>query len=427
MLPSLGERFLKDLESLIFGFIWNNGPDRIKRATLIGPYDLGGINMVDIFSFKKSLNIGWIKKLVNHYDTWSEIIFENFGMELNKDNLRYFFRGNLKLEDLKQWVTLSNNNLWLEILQDWCQYNYKWLLWFNSHIKIANRTIFYKKWFEKGVHYIKDIVVGHRWMTLNELENALGFKPKLLDYLGILNSINKDWRRRIKEVEIIESDTPTHNIDKLCAVEKVNKVIYYELTQRKCEPPTGRWHKWITDLDLDLNELDWLDSLPTLHMCTTSTRLRSLGYRFMLRDVLTNNRLVHMGKVNSDLCYICNKEVETILHLYWQCPTTKRLWERLKIYILEILGIVVPLHPIEMLLNISETNHDQSISEVLQILYLITRNFIHSNKCNDKIPTWDGLITNIIQVSKMERQIASNRGENSEKNCARKWLNFMNL
>ena len=32
------------------------------------------------------------------------------------------------------------------------------MLWYNSLIRIAGKPIFYKKCFEKGVHYVKDIV-----------------------------------------------------------------------------------------------------------------------------------------------------------------------------------------------------------------------------------------------------------------------------
>ena len=43
------------------------------------------------------------------------------------------------------------------------------------------------------------------------------------------------------------------------------------------------------------SEVDWLDSFPNIKKCTSS-RLQSLGYRFMLRDVITNTKLIHNRK-----------------------------------------------------------------------------------------------------------------------------------
>ena len=38
-------------------------PDKIKRHTLIGPLDKGGLNMVDFVMMDKSLKAAWAKRL----------------------------------------------------------------------------------------------------------------------------------------------------------------------------------------------------------------------------------------------------------------------------------------------------------------------------------------------------------------------------
>ena len=228
-----------------------------------------------------------------------------------------------------------------------------------------------------------DLVHEYRWKSLNEINIQYGIQPKLLEYLGILNAIDIKWRRQIKTKQLVNIvDTYNSNIDKICKMDKVAKEVYKELCQVKCEIPTRRWHKWVTDLNLELNELDWLDCFPLLYNCTTATKLRSLGYRFLIRDVLTNNRLFHMGKVETTLCYICKLEIETIHHLYWECPNNKRLWERLKYYIEEKFTWKVLVDPIEMLMGISTLDHTQPMPEVFNLLCLITKKYIHSSKCN---------------------------------------------
>ena len=43
--------FLEQLDKLIFSFLWNNKPPRVKRETIIATVDDGGLRMPDIFVF----------------------------------------------------------------------------------------------------------------------------------------------------------------------------------------------------------------------------------------------------------------------------------------------------------------------------------------------------------------------------------------
>jgi hypothetical protein len=45
--------YIKEIESCFHRFIWKGKPDKIKRLTLIGDYEKGGLNMVDINSSGK--------------------------------------------------------------------------------------------------------------------------------------------------------------------------------------------------------------------------------------------------------------------------------------------------------------------------------------------------------------------------------------
>ena len=58
-------KILKEINSLFnFFFIWNDKGHKIKRNVVINDYLEGGIKMIDIFSFNKSLKATWIKKIL---------------------------------------------------------------------------------------------------------------------------------------------------------------------------------------------------------------------------------------------------------------------------------------------------------------------------------------------------------------------------
>jgi hypothetical protein len=49
------EKYKKEIESKCFKFIWKGKPDKVKRNTLIGDFEKGGLKMIDIESYFISL------------------------------------------------------------------------------------------------------------------------------------------------------------------------------------------------------------------------------------------------------------------------------------------------------------------------------------------------------------------------------------
>lgn len=128
-----------------------------------------------------------------------------------------------------------------------------------------------------------------------------------------------------------------------------------------------------------------------------------------------------MGKVKTTACYLCDDPLESISHLYWECKVSRRLWERLKIYLEKKDGIKVKLQPLEFLFGIDTNNHQSGPSAMINLLGLIVKKCIHSNKCKDTLPTELGLLANINMVKNIERNIAWKKGGKSWMDFRRKW------
>ena len=53
------------MNEAFYHFLWDGKPDKIKRNFLINEYSDGGLKMIDLFSFNKSLKTIWIKKYLD--------------------------------------------------------------------------------------------------------------------------------------------------------------------------------------------------------------------------------------------------------------------------------------------------------------------------------------------------------------------------
>ena len=60
VLPNPPDKFIKELESTIFNFIWSGNPDKIKRTSLMNRIEDGGLNVMHLQSFVQSLKGTWI-------------------------------------------------------------------------------------------------------------------------------------------------------------------------------------------------------------------------------------------------------------------------------------------------------------------------------------------------------------------------------
>ena len=108
-----------------------------------------------------------------------------------------------------------------------------------------------------------------------------------------------------------------------------------------------------------------------------------------MRNVSYGKRLHKMKISETPLCYHClnHKEIEveeSIMHLYWECPASKRLWERLKLILTTTLNWDLQLTPEVYLFNLNPAETDQKLHKsVLNILSLLVKNYINICKCLD--------------------------------------------
>ena len=82
-LPAPSTDILRDLEKLYFGFIWNFKPDRIARKVIIQDFSRGGLRMIHLVSFIKSLKLTWIRRILTEHSSWTQLLFDICPTPLN--------------------------------------------------------------------------------------------------------------------------------------------------------------------------------------------------------------------------------------------------------------------------------------------------------------------------------------------------------
>ena len=146
-------RILNEINDLLYTFLWNGKGDKIKRKTMINDLSVGGLKMIDIRSFNKSLKTTWIKKYLDNNNKGKWKIF--FDIALKNYGCQNVFSYNLNVRDTSSTIATSDAFV-NELLEIWAGVNFEpeitskdhfldQQLWHNSLIRIANKTVFFQK------------------------------------------------------------------------------------------------------------------------------------------------------------------------------------------------------------------------------------------------------------------------------------------
>ena len=139
-------KVIKEINGRFYNFLWNDKGDKIKRNIRINDYPEGGLKMIDIDSFNRSLKAVWIKKYLDteNQEGWKSF----FNLELRKYEDVVTLTGNLNKKDT--CVLKVSNPFIKEILEIWSEVIFEQTvvsedhflsspLWYNSLIRIENK------------------------------------------------------------------------------------------------------------------------------------------------------------------------------------------------------------------------------------------------------------------------------------------------
>ena len=106
----------------------------------------------------------------------------------------------------KNTVKTPKNTFWKDVLLSWAKViekerNFNWHfflvspIWFNNKIKIDNKSIFYKEWFEKGVQSINDLInEDGTYLTLDQFQEKYKIVVNFFKYNSIISAIRQAKR-----------------------------------------------------------------------------------------------------------------------------------------------------------------------------------------------------------------------------------------
>ena len=241
---------IKEVNKLFYSFLWNGKGDKIKRDIIINDYPNGGLKMIDIQVFSKSLKVTWIKKYLDEGNQGKWKYF--FDLELERHGGSIVLTSNLNKKDTIENLKIKNCSI-KETLLIWAEVNFdehimsekqflEQILWHNSLVRIDNYPIFYREWFDRGVTKVKHLKdASNNFLSLAEMRRKYNLNICPLKYYGLLSTL-KSLRNTYKNNYTNNCDYESF-VAKLTKCQSASRLVYTKLISTKCTHPSHNQQK----------------------------------------------------------------------------------------------------------------------------------------------------------------------------------------
>ena len=431
VLPTPEYKTLKEIDTILMEFLWSKGKHFVSKNTICSTLANGGLNMINISHKEISIKCNWVKRLSDNsvcaWKNMTKLIIPGDGLS--------FWEGNLNLNDC-ELLLKRKCSFWSSVAKSWSLYNFNiprdiqgimnQSIWFNSFLKINKKPVFYKPFYDRGITKIFHLVDddGHLldYYALVQKYNIDG--NHLMFYNSIRSAIPQWWK---VEIQNHIQNYPTHevhlsNLDKVKASDKASKLVYEKLIESNDSSTLDKLRaKWNEDLGIELNNDDIACAFKACYSSTISPKLRVFQFRMVHRNIVTNKNLYDWKIKDTNLCTFCNEEVETHIHLFWECTFTAQIWDRLFNWINHVSQTNINFTLKQIMLGIEDPNN----FSVYNTIFIITKQFLYSSRCYEEIPIFEKLQVKIKEMYQVEKYIASKRNKLNFHN--QKWDSFRNM
>ena len=334
VLPAPSPNTQKEIDKIIWKFVWGNKKDKIKRSVLRNEYKLGGLKAPDIETIAKSAKIAWVRRFVDQTEAnWKHNLKPIFTISEDIS----IFDCNPDPEQIKNRI---KNQFWREVVLAWheaikqdelsSEGVLEQILWMNKAIKLeSNPSLSMNQLVRKGIKRVRDIYNTNDRVLLTSDEVSSKFDIHPMQSFAITQALPVAWKRQLQSrepgSEVGETST------KLSQIEGVHRCTHWahrKLLTKVAEPENANL-KWKQELCLP-DTFAWAEIYARMYASTTDFVLRWFQYRILHRILPTNSRLFIYGIKDTERCDRCPERKETLQHMFVQCPGVVQFWRQFR-------------------------------------------------------------------------------------------------
>ena len=329
-LPDPSEKLIKEINKVLFTFVWNSKRNPLKRLRLCQSVQDNGLAMLDFATYVRSLKLKWIKRLITgNHSSWSMLLPHEI-----RDNFIWNF-GSVSLNKYRKNIS---NPFWKDVIDAWAHFS---KLFVTPDELICNENIFnsdftkfkitrYPSWEKKGVRVIGDLYEGNILLTWENFKNIYNISCNYLDYHSLVNSLPRFLQRNQPSGWIHQRPSIPARLSFLLNSGSFTRILAKQALSNNASAQRDMiriTEKWVRDIGHFQPQ-----SVLIVKNSICATRYTSFQFKLIMRIVTTNTFLRLVGLAESDRCTFCNAEPETLMHLFLSCHVIRCYWNAILEY-----------------------------------------------------------------------------------------------
>lgn len=145
------------------------------------------------------------------------------------------------------------------------------------------------------------------------------------------------------------------------------------------------------------------DAFNVCFKTTNDSSIQWLQYRLLHRILPVNYYLKKINVVSSDCCSFCERDVETIQHVFVSCEKISTIWSNLSMHTYQYTSIRIGFNVINILLGELPLSKD---NKVVNFIILYTKQYLCCCLKKDILPSLLGLLFYLYNKYKVEKYIS---------------------
>ena len=351
-------------------------------------------------------------------DFLAQLAYEN----LDKILARRIFECNLAPDDVSKLFTMTE--FWPQILHAWAQLHYindvdpqhigEQIIWYNSHIKVANKPFLWKKTYAKGLVHVKQLFANNKMLGFTDAQDKFGLN--FLQMRSLIEAIPKPWKHAMKEASQIMNYWSA-NLMRNCNLTKM----YVHNIGSNAELMQNTYLRWQMRLKMDIDYEGFIKLFRCIKKVTNNGKLQSFQFRLLHLAIVYNTQLKKWKIKESDLCSLCNEKTEIMEHLFFECKKMQPLLSSVEQLTEKNLKKEVKL--CITIKNVLWNRVHKSPGHLSNFLVLILKQFVYAARCQGLSVNSLTFLKKIEEYRRYEFYHAKETG-----NCKtyyRKWQNIV--
>uniref|UniRef100_A0A3Q3BIJ9 Reverse transcriptase domain-containing protein n=1 Tax=Kryptolebias marmoratus TaxID=37003 RepID=A0A3Q3BIJ9_KRYMA len=328
----VNKKVSKDINKMLFNFIWKNKKHYIKKSVIMNSYEKGGLNFLDFDTLNNTFKINWLKQFIrNPFSIWNFIpnfVFSKLG------GLNFLLFCNYNVNK----IPLKLSNFHKQMLLSWSliyKHNFsphRYYIWNNKDILHKNKSLFFSNWFIHNIVSVNQLLKSDgSLMTYQDFLTHYGPIIPCNEFSVVINAIPAGAVILFKG--FIEKNPTQFNFDptepeigQICfsSLRNSNRGIRSLFQKDVVSTPhvTSYWNTIV-------NNLNWkvIWTLPSKYIITN--KVKEVSFKIIHRIYPSKIFLQRFNNNLDTTCSFCEVNPEDTLHLFWSCPFSVIFWKNI--------------------------------------------------------------------------------------------------